>query len=312
MGATTSSAASSLFMFVLGLGLGLVMQVLVLAVQNSVDYSDLGVATSGATLFRSIGGSVGTAILGSIFTSGLTSELKTQLVKVGAADKASQLAHAPPSSLRKLPPVYHHLYIQSFTNALGTVFAVAAGVAAVAFLLSWLLPQLALRETVTASTGIGETFAVPKNTDSLAELSRALTSLVGREGRKRLIEQLAERAGVDLAPAQCWVLVRLHFDPHADFKALCEEWSIPLASAQRATSELDERGLLVHLEDGGISPTAEGEAMVERLIAERRASLSRLLEGWSPEQHADLTAFITRLAHELASEPDAELSPTGA
>ncbi len=69
MSATTSGATASLFMFVLGLGLGLVMQVLVLAVQNAVDYPDLGVATSGATLFRSIGGSVGTAILGSIFSS---------------------------------------------------------------------------------------------------------------------------------------------------------------------------------------------------------------------------------------------------
>jgi EmrB/QacA subfamily drug resistance transporter len=315
MGAKTSSATSSLFMFVLGLGLGLVMQVLVLAVQNAVDYSDLGVATSGATLFRSIGGSVGTAILGSIFTSGLTSNLKSLIptnTGVPASETPTGLAHAPPSSLDKLPPAFHHLYITAFTNALGTVFEVAAGVAAVAFLLSWLLPQLALRETVTASTGIGETFAVPKNTDSLAELSRALTSLVGREGRKRLIEQLAERAGVDLTPAQCWVAVRLHFDPHADFAALCEEWSVPLESAHRAISELDERGLLVHLEDGGTSLTAEGEDMVQRLIAERRASLSRLLEGWSPEQHADLTAFITRLAHELASQPDAELSPTGA
>ena len=58
-------------MFVLGLGLGMVMQVLVLAVQNAVDYRDLGVATSGATLFRSIGGSLGTAVLGAIFANRL-------------------------------------------------------------------------------------------------------------------------------------------------------------------------------------------------------------------------------------------------
>lgn len=55
MDAHTTRVAASAFMFVLGLGLGLVMQVLVLAVQNAVDYSDLGVATSGATLFRSMG-----------------------------------------------------------------------------------------------------------------------------------------------------------------------------------------------------------------------------------------------------------------
>ncbi|HTW11626.1 MAG TPA: MDR family MFS transporter, partial [Solirubrobacteraceae bacterium] len=73
MDAATTRAVSSAYMFVLGLGLGMVMQVLVLAVQNAVDYEDLGVATSGATLFRSIGGSVGTAILGSIFSSRLKS-----------------------------------------------------------------------------------------------------------------------------------------------------------------------------------------------------------------------------------------------
>jgi len=312
MGATTSSATSSLFMFVLGLGLGLVMQVLVLAVQNSVDYSDLGVATSGATLFRSIGGSVGTAILGSIFTSRLTAELKTSLITIGAYDKASQLAHAPPASIRKLPAPIPQLYIHSFTNALGTVFAVAAGVAAVAFLLSWALPQLALRESVTASTGIGETFAVPKPTDSLSELSRALTVLVGREGRRRLVAQMAERAGVDLNPAECWVLVRLHFDAHADLDALSAEWGVPADVAHAALASLDQQGLLVHGDDGGVSPTDEGDQMVQRLVAERRASLSRLLEGWAPEQQADLAGFLTRLAHELSRDPDPEIATSAA
>ena len=62
-------------MFVLGFGLGLVMQVLVLAVQNAVDYSELGVATSGATLFRSIGGSFGASVLGAIFANQLAHNL---------------------------------------------------------------------------------------------------------------------------------------------------------------------------------------------------------------------------------------------
>jgi EmrB/QacA subfamily drug resistance transporter len=71
----TSSGAAALHMLVLGLGLGFVMQVLVLATQNSVSYEQLGVATSGATLFRSIGGSLGTALLGAIFTGRLSAEL---------------------------------------------------------------------------------------------------------------------------------------------------------------------------------------------------------------------------------------------
>jgi EmrB/QacA subfamily drug resistance transporter len=71
----TSALYTYAAMFVLGLGLGLVMQVLVLATQNAVGYSDLGVATSSASLFRSMGGSLGTAALGAVFTARLTAEL---------------------------------------------------------------------------------------------------------------------------------------------------------------------------------------------------------------------------------------------
>lgn len=62
-------------MFVFGLGLGSVMQVLVIAVQNAVEYKDLGAATSGVTYFRSIGGSFGTAVLGPLFSSHLTANI---------------------------------------------------------------------------------------------------------------------------------------------------------------------------------------------------------------------------------------------
>ena len=77
---STGTGVAALHMLVFGLGLGMVMQVLVLAVQNAVPYEQLGVATSGATLFRSIGGSLGTAILGAVFTARLTSELPARLL----------------------------------------------------------------------------------------------------------------------------------------------------------------------------------------------------------------------------------------
>ena len=64
---------------VLGLGLGMVMQVLVLAVQNAVDYRNMGVATSGSLLFRQIGGSIGIALFGAIFTNGLRTQLADRL-----------------------------------------------------------------------------------------------------------------------------------------------------------------------------------------------------------------------------------------
>ena len=77
--ADTSAARASLDMLVVGFGLGMTMQVLVLAVQNAVDGSQLGVATSGSILFRSIGGSIGVALFGTIFANRLAVELSALL-----------------------------------------------------------------------------------------------------------------------------------------------------------------------------------------------------------------------------------------
>jgi EmrB/QacA subfamily drug resistance transporter len=308
--AHTSHLESSAFMFILGLGLGCVMQVLVLAVQNAVEYRDLGVATSGATLFRSIGGSVGTAVLGSIFSNRLKTELSSALPR-SAGGSLAGVSHLSTTAVKKLPPPLHTAYLQAFTTALTTVFAVAAGVAAVAFVLSWLLQERPLRGTATASTGVGETFAVPKHTDSLAEASRALSVLVGRDGRRQLVARLAERAGVDLTPAACWLIVRLHEDPHADIAQLCASYDIALEVGDRARAELVDRGLVTRdgAEITGLTP--EGQVIAERLTAERRASMERLMEGWSASENPDLAGLLTRLAREVGREPPRELTAAG-
>jgi EmrB/QacA subfamily drug resistance transporter len=316
--AHTSHLESSAFMFVLGLGLGCVMQVLVLAVQNAVDYRDLGVATSGATLFRSIGGSVGTAVLGSIFSNRLKAELASAQVGGNkSAGSLSSVSHLNSAAVKKLPPPLHDAYLQAFTHALTTVFAVAAAVAAVSFLLSWLLEERPLRGAAPASTGVGETFAVPKHTDSLAEASRALSVLVGRDGRRQLVARLAERAGVVLSPAACWLIARLH-DAGAegvDIVALCRSYDIPLGVGERARTELIDRGL-VTLDGATVTGlTTEGHQIAERLMAERRASMERLLEGWSAGD-PDLAGLLTRLAREVGREPPQEVAepatPVGA
>ncbi len=304
MDASTSRAVASGYMFVLGLGLGSVMQVLVLAVQNSVDYSDLGVATSGATMFRSIGGSVGTAVLGSIFSNRLSSELSSALPQAAARGLGGSIAHANPAALGRLPAAAHAAYIHAFTNALSTVFIVAACVAATAFVLSWTLEQRPLRDTVAAGSGVGESFAAPRQVDSLAEASRALTVRLGREDRRRAVELLAERAGVQLSAAACWLLVRLHDDPAGDIDALCAAFDIPPEVGWGALGELKRRGLVLEIAGpDGEAPTrevtAEGHATAERLIATRRAAIAELCEGWPADENPDLSALLTRLAREL-------------
>jgi EmrB/QacA subfamily drug resistance transporter len=312
MGAATSRAAASAFMFVLGLGLGLVMQVLVLAVQNAVDYRDLGVATSGATLFRSIGGSVGTAVLGSIFSNRLSSELASSLPASAHGALGGGIGQANPAALDRLPGPIHAAYITAFTDALGTVFVVAAVVAGAAFLLSWALPQRQLRDSIAAGSGIGESFAIPKPTDSLAEASRALTVLIGRDRRKLFVEQLAARAGVDLSAGAAWLIVRLQEDPGADIAELCERFAIPVEVGRGALAELSQRSLIVTRSEGGGTSadrrlTPAGDQIAAKLVDERRASLVRLCEGWSPDQNPELGELITRLAHELAREQAVEV-----
>ena len=100
----TSTALMSVFFFVLGFALGLIIQVLVIAVQNSADFADLGTATSAATFFRSIGGSFGVSVFGAIFSNRLAGELASALrgVPLPSGFRAAS-AEADPALLKKLP-----------------------------------------------------------------------------------------------------------------------------------------------------------------------------------------------------------------
>ena len=142
----TPVLTAAVFMAVLGLGLGMVMQVLILAVQNDAPYEDLGVATAGSTLFRSIGGSLGTATLGAVFTNRLLDELATRL-PAGTGDGVSS-GSVDPAAVAALPAPVHDAYLQGFASALTTVFLVAALVSTLAFTLTWFIREVPLRTTV--------------------------------------------------------------------------------------------------------------------------------------------------------------------
>jgi hypothetical protein len=140
----TSTALDALYMLVLGMGIGGVMQVLVIIVQNGVPHSELGVATSGATFFRSIGGSFGTAIFGAIFANVLTGNLARHLHGV-TLPKGFTSADATPAVLSHLPAVVHQGFVAGYAESIQTVFLVAVPIAALAFLATWLIPQVELK-----------------------------------------------------------------------------------------------------------------------------------------------------------------------
>ncbi len=138
---------ASVYMLVVGVGIGLVMQVLVLAVQNDAPSKDIGVATSTATFFRSMGGSLGVALFGAIFASRLASELTA--LPADAAAKLSGGVNISPADVHALSPEIRHDFLLAFVDALQPVFLVGAALTAVAFGLSWLLREIPLRETTT-------------------------------------------------------------------------------------------------------------------------------------------------------------------
>lgn len=148
MDATTSSGTASFNMLVLGLGMGSIMQVLLIAVQNAVDHSQLGVATSGATLFRLIGGSLGTAVFGAIFASGLTTRVAQAFA--GTTGPLPSSANISPSSIAALPPAARAVYVEAFTTSMSTVFLAAMAIAVVASVLAWFVPEIPLRRSFAA------------------------------------------------------------------------------------------------------------------------------------------------------------------
>jgi EmrB/QacA subfamily drug resistance transporter len=138
--AGTPTWVAALDATVLGLGLGMVMQVLILAVQNSVPHSVLGVATSGSTMFRQIGGSIGVALFGTIFASQLHSELAARLPAGTTIPNTIN-----PAGIKNLPPAQHQAFADAVATALHPVFLVAGGISIVAFLLTWLLREVPLQ-----------------------------------------------------------------------------------------------------------------------------------------------------------------------
>ena len=142
---TSSTLTDALSMLVLGLGLGGVMQVLVIIVQNGVPHSELGVATSGATFFRSIGGSFGTAIFGAIFANVLVGNLASHLHGISLPAGFSA-ADATPATLGQLPAAVHQGFVAGYAESIQTVFLVAVPIAVLAFLATWLIPQVELKQ----------------------------------------------------------------------------------------------------------------------------------------------------------------------
>jgi EmrB/QacA subfamily drug resistance transporter len=306
MTAATGTLAASLYMLLLGLGLGFVMQVLIIAVQNAVDYRDLGVATSNAILFRFIGGSLGTALLGAVLATQLHAHVERLLPGTGALDVIS------PQSLATLSPAVRGAYIDAFVASLSTVFLVAAAISFFGLLVSLLLPERPLRETIAAAAEadiggeIAQTFSMPTDTDSREQLLRGLAVLADRDVRRRYIASIVARAGVDLSPAAAWLLVQIERERGVDVNELGRRGKCDARTLQSATEQLLQKSLIAAGEVADVYQlTAAGCEMYNRLVAARREHLAELWPEWSPKKREEVADLLRRLARELIPEAEA-------
>ncbi|MER7735848.1 MFS transporter [Streptomyces erythrochromogenes] len=309
---TSSTWEMSVYFFVFGAGLGLVMQVLVLVVQNAVSYADLGVATSGATFFRSIGASFGVAIFGTVFTNQLDDKLAASLAGVTLpADAGIPQLEADPRAISALPADLRPRVLDAYATAITDVFLYAVPVVLVAFVLACFLKEDKLRASVTAPD-VTETLASnPVQRSSHDEVARALSVLGTREGRRHVYEKITEKAGYDLLPASSWLLLRINKYGSAEPALLAERVNVPVKVITDAARQVEERGLAVR--DGlPLVLTEQGSEAAAKLSAARQESLAQLLgDWWGPDRPTDLVKLVEELNTELcgsdAEEPyDAE------
>ncbi|GGZ73395.1 MDR family MFS transporter [Streptomyces subrutilus] len=304
---TSSTLEMSVYFFVFGAGLGLVMQVLVLVVQNSVSYADLGVATSGATFFRSIGASFGVAIFGTVFTNLLDDRLGSVLagVPLPPGTGAARL-EADPRAIAALPADLRPRVLDAYASSITDVFLYAVPVVLVAFVVAWFLKEDKLRASVTAPD-VTETLASnPVQRSSREEVARALTVLGTREGRRHVYEKITEKAGYDLLPAASWLLLRINKYGSVEPAVLAERSVVPLRAITDAARQIEERGL-AEREGLSLLLTDKGRESATRLAAARQESLAELLgDWWCSNRPTDLTELVREINAELCGSDEEE------
>ena len=145
LGAGSSRLTAAMFMVVFGLGFGMVTQILMVAIQNAVEPREIGTATASANLFRALGGSVGVAVFGAIFTAGLRHWLPLEVHGVVGHGITATAIQATPGSIHALAPAVQHGVARAVGNSLQDVFLVAGAIALAGALIVSVLKERPLR-----------------------------------------------------------------------------------------------------------------------------------------------------------------------
>ena len=160
MGPDTGRALSSLWMTVLGAGIGIALPVLTLAVQNTVEFRDLGAGTASVNFFRTIGGTFGLAVFGTVLSRQLDSNLDTNLtgIEVPTGIETADLAQSP-TAISQLGEPLKGAVTTALSDSITTTFFFATFVMVAAFIAAAFMREVALRTTTDAQSGTVSTLS---------------------------------------------------------------------------------------------------------------------------------------------------------
>jgi EmrB/QacA subfamily drug resistance transporter len=317
MDESTSLLTQSLYLFVLGTGIGMCMQVLVLIVQNTTDFADLGVATSGVTFFRTIGSSFGAAVFGSLFNNFLKGRIGPAVAASGAppvAAKSPQVLHHLPH--REAAPIVH-----AYAESLDLVFLWAAPVAVVGFIIALMLKEVPLRRGEAAAVDLGEGFAMPasESPDKLLEIAIGRTL---RHSPAVRLRALCSHVGCELDVARMWALLQIYRYAQvlgtARLTDVAERLKIPHEVLEPTFDRLVETGYALQADDT-LWLTQDGLRQVDYLSNEIAGLIAdKLAQSSTYESRPDrleLQAALERIAHRVLVQrdwnDDWELMPAG-
>lgn len=307
MDAATPTWQQSVYLFVLGAGIGLCMQVLVIVVQNTSSFADLGVATSGVTFFRTVGSSFGAAIFGSLFANFLAARIGPALVAGDAPPRAAE----SPQALHTLSPEMAAPIIDAYADSLGRVFLCAVPVAVVGFVVSLFLKEVKLRELEAVSASdLGEGFGMP-STESPEKILEVAVGRLFRDSPDIRLRALAEQPGCDLDVSQMWALLQIYRQNQvfgsATLTDIAERLRVPYEVIEPTFDDLVQRGLALGtggrlwLTQNGIRQVdAISTAIVGRIVEKLAATPS--FEG-RPDR-LQVEAALERIAHRMLVQRD--------
>lgn len=312
LGVETPYWQMALAMLVLGLGIGASMQVLTIVVQSTVDYEDLGVATSGVTFFRTLGSSFGAAVFGTIYANVLSDRLPAA---IAASPGVNPSAVGTPAVLHAYPDDQIAPILAAYAHAVHVVFLFAVPVPLVALVLAFFLKEVPLRETARGTAGdVGEGFSMPEGTDARQQLQLAIARLLKRKGRTAL-PLVRARAGVALGIADHWAVGQVYLRTRLNRGATVEEvgnrYRLPAEVLAPAFGDAVAHGYL-RTEGDLLYLTELGEDEMAKYVVAMRAWLAEELADWGADDSQLGEALGSLATRFVAQTPELDAGPIAA